>query len=113
MHTIPNEKMGDRARQVVGDLLQAKLYKGLMNTIETHAKAKRDVSNFAGDYEVAQQWLSDHGFLKGQTKNQPQISSKTPKNIVGGLLNNVIGSILQNAGRRQEKALEIGLLYNL
>ena len=100
MHTIPNEKMGDRARQVVGDLLQAKLYKGLMNTIETHAKAKRDVSNFAGDYEVAQQWLSEHGFLKNQTKAQPKISSNGPKNIVGGLLNNVIGSILQNAGRR-------------
>jgi hypothetical protein len=62
MKTIPNEKMGNNAREVVGTLLKAKLYDGLVRTLETQAKSKRDVSMFAAEYQEALNWLQKNGF---------------------------------------------------
>lgn len=64
MKAIPNEKLWDKANEVVWDLLQAKLYKWLMNTLEQYAKAGRDVHLWADDYRIAQQWLQQHNFIE-------------------------------------------------
>lgn len=62
MHTIPNEKMGNKAQEVVGTLLKAKLYDWLVRTLEVQAKNKKDVSMYAAEYQEAIKWLQDNGF---------------------------------------------------
>ena len=69
MKAIPNEKLWDKANEVVWDLLQAKLYKWLMNTLEQYAKAGRDVHLRAEDYKMAEQWLMERHFIDRTTSS--------------------------------------------
>lgn len=69
MKAIPNEKLWNKANEVVWDLLQAKLYKWLMNTLEQYAKAGRDVHLRAEDYKMAEQWLMEHHFIDRTTSS--------------------------------------------
>lgn len=62
MQTIPNEKMGNKARDVVGTLLKAKLYDWLIATIESEAKNKKDVSMYLWEYREAINWLQQNWF---------------------------------------------------
>lgn len=64
MKTIPNEKMWNKAQDVVGTLLKAKLYDWLVRTLETQAKNKKDVSMYAAEYKEAIDWLQKNGFRK-------------------------------------------------
>lgn len=62
MKTLPNTKIWTKAQEVVGTLLKAKLYSWLVNTLETAAKNKRDVSMYIQNYQEAIQWLQQNGF---------------------------------------------------
>lgn len=62
MKTIPNEKMWNKAQDVVGTLLKAKLYDWLVRTLEAQAKNKKDVSMYAAEYKEAIDWLQKNGF---------------------------------------------------
>lgn len=88
MNAIPNEKMWDKAREVVWDLLQAKLYKWLMNTLEQYAKWWRDVHLYAEDYKQAQEWLQSHWFLSWgtawDTSNKSSIFTSSWRKISWG-----------------------------
>ena len=64
MKTLPNTKMWNKAQEVVGTLLKAKLYSWLINTLETAAKNKRDVSMYIQNYQEAKQWLQQNGFMQ-------------------------------------------------
>lgn len=64
MKTLPNTKMWDNAQEVVGTLLKAKLYSWLVNTLETAAKNKRDVSMYIENYNEAVNWLTKNWFMQ-------------------------------------------------
>ena len=64
MKTLPNTKIWTKAQEVVGTLLKAKLYSWLVNTLETAAKNKRDVSMYIQNYKEAVQWLQQNWFME-------------------------------------------------
>lgn len=62
MKAMPNQKLWNKANEVVWKLLQARLYRSLINTLEVNAKAQVNVSQFASDYEKAVNWLNSNWF---------------------------------------------------
>lgn len=62
MKAMPNQKLWNKANEVVWKLLQARLYRSLVNTLEVNAKAQVNVSQFASDYEKAINWLNSNWF---------------------------------------------------
>ena len=62
MKAMPNQKLWNKANEVVWKLLQARLYRSLVNTLEVNAKAQVNVSQFASDYEKAVNWLNSNWF---------------------------------------------------
>ena len=88
METIPNEKMWDNARQVVWELLLAKLYKWLMTTLEWYAKWERDVHLFASDYQQAKDRMVEHWFMPDDNWNYKTRNTTSALDTLSNQLNN-------------------------
>lgn len=57
MRTLPNNKMPKDLTNIIGDLLRITVTKSVANTIVTQAKARKNTTGFAWDYENAKAYL--------------------------------------------------------